>query len=137
MMTKRTELLSILFKSFATDKKHANNNNMEDYLFNAAKDMFTSKVGHLMPVLPDVLMAIASLPERAMWIKGHLDHHPESEALLHIKATIILMLKETKRLIKRFGELPSAEYSCFRYWNAVQEAHDVKALLEEDEDGKE
>jgi hypothetical protein len=69
---------------------------MEDYIFNATKDMLTSKGGHLMPVLPDVLTAIASLPERSMWIKGHLDHNPESEALLHLKATIILALKKNQ-----------------------------------------
>jgi hypothetical protein len=61
------------------DKKHANKNRKEDYLFNVAKDMFTLKGGHPIPVLPDFLMAITSLPERAKWIKSLIVLHPGSE----------------------------------------------------------
>jgi hypothetical protein len=67
--------------SHITDKKHANNDSEEDDLFNVAKDMFTSKGGHPILLLPDFLMAITSLPERAKWIKSIIDLHPGSETL--------------------------------------------------------
>jgi hypothetical protein len=86
-------------------------------------------------------MAITSLPERAMWIKGLLDLHLDSEILQYLKETIILVLKETKRLTEGFGKLPRDEFSSFCYWFDVQKAQDMEALLEmdedEDEDGKE
>jgi hypothetical protein len=52
-------------QSFITDKRRADNNNEGEYLFNVAKDKFTSKGGHLIPVLPDFLIAFTLLPERA------------------------------------------------------------------------
>jgi hypothetical protein len=92
-------------------------------------------------VLPDFLMANTSLPERTKWIKGLLDLYPDSEALQYLKETIMLALKETKRLTEGFGNLPRNEFSRFCYWFAVQEAQDMEALLEmdedKDEDGKE
>jgi hypothetical protein len=81
--------------------------------------MFTSKEVHLIPVLPDFLMAITSLPERAKWIKSLIDLHPGSETLQCLEETIILVLKETKRLTEGFGKLPRDEFSRFRYWFAV------------------
>jgi hypothetical protein len=131
---KETEPLSILFKTYITDKKHANNDNEEDYLFNVPKDVFTSKGGHLIPVLPDFLMAITSLPERAEWIKGLIVLHPGSETLQCLEEMIVLALKETGRLTKGFGKLPRDEFSSFRYWFAVPEIRDMEALLEMDKD---
>jgi hypothetical protein len=66
--------------------------------------MFTSKGGHLIPVLPDFLMAITSLPERAKWIKGLIILHPGSETLQCLEETIVLALKETGRLTEGFGK---------------------------------
>jgi hypothetical protein len=95
-------------QSFLTDKNHANNN--------IAKDKFTSRGGHLIPVLPDFLMAFTSLPERAKWIEGLIDLHPESETLQYLKETIVLELKEIRRLTEGFGKLTKRdEFTSFRY----------------------
>jgi hypothetical protein len=94
-------------------------------VLNVAKHKFTSKGGHLIPVLPDFLMAFTSLPERAKWIEGLLDLYLDSETLQYLKETIILELKEIKRLTKGFGKLPRDEFSSFRYWFAVQKAQEM------------
>jgi hypothetical protein len=96
--------------------------------------MFTSKGGHPIPVLPDFLMAITSLPEKAKGIKSLIVLHPGSETLQCLEETIILALRETRRLTKGFGKLPRDEFSSFRYWFAVREVRDMEALLEMDED---
>jgi hypothetical protein len=79
-------------------------------------------------------MAITSLPGRAKWIKSLIDLHPASETLQCLEETIILALRETKRLTEGFGKLPRDEFSRFRYWFAVREVQDMEALLEMDED---
>jgi hypothetical protein len=78
-------------------------------------------------------MAFTSLPERAKWIEGLLDLHPDSETLPYLKETIILELNEIKRLTQGFGKLPRDEFSSFRYWFAVQKAQEMETLLEMDE----
>jgi hypothetical protein len=137
-MTKKTELLSIPFKTFTTDKKTCGQQQCGGLSFQCSKGHV-----HVKGRSPDTGAAGLSHGDRLTpgESKGHLDLHPDSETLQYLKATIILALKETKRLIEGFGKLPRVELSCFRYWFAVQEAHDIEALLEvdedEDEDGKE
>jgi hypothetical protein len=96
--------------------------------------VFTSKGGHLISVLPDFLMAITSLPERAKWIKGLKVLHQGSETLQCIEETIELALRETGRLSEGFGKLTRDEFSSLRYWFAVREIRDMEALLEMEED---